>query len=189
MNRSVVREFQVPGLTVQPGEVLVPVEIGDPARGPLNCPAAPLVGGSLRRKGRPVRFATAPQFQDPQYDADGAVLFVATCQQHEGATAALAAAASPADRLAVAAARSAVEDWAAVLGTRRLLTGPAPWCDGAQRALETAEKAVANAEGQGRSVHLYGQFAAAGQEAEELSRRGAVFGSSLADIPAGSTVV
>jgi 4-hydroxy-3-methylbut-2-en-1-yl diphosphate reductase len=189
MNRSVVREFQVPGLTVQPGEVLVPVEIGDPARGPLNCPAAPLVGGSLRRKGRPVRFATAPQFQDPQYDADGAVLFVATCQQHEGATAALAAAASPADRLAVAAARSAVEDWAAVLGTRRLLTGAAPWCDGAQRALEAAEKAVANADSRGRSVHIYGQLAATQEAASELAGRGAVFGSSVADIPSGDVII
>jgi 4-hydroxy-3-methylbut-2-enyl diphosphate reductase len=189
MNRSVVREYQAPGLDIERGAVLVPTELADPVRGPLRCPAAPLVAGVLQRKGRPGLFGPVSQLQDPQYDEDGAVVFVVTSQQQDGAMTALAAAASPADRLAVAAARSAVEEWAAVLGTRRLLTGPAPWCDGAQRALETAEKAVANAEGQGRSVHLYGQFAAAGQEAEELSRRGAVFGSSLADIPAGSTVV
>ncbi len=189
MNRSVVRELQAPGLIVEPGEVLVPTEIGDPVRGPVGCPAAPLVAGSLQRKGRPIRYAPVPHVQDPQYDGDGAVLFVVTCQQHEGATAALAAAASAADRLAVAVARSAVEEWAALLGTRRLLTGPVPWCEGAQRALAAAESTVASADGSGRGVHFYGRFAGTEQAAGELASRGAVFASSLADIPSGDVIV
>ncbi len=185
-----VREFQAPGLDVRPGEVLVPTEIGDPVRGQLKCPAAPFVAGSLRRKGRLVRFAVAPQFQDRQYDGDGAVLFVVTCPQHDGATAALAAAASPADRLAVAIARGAVEEWAAVLGGRRLLlTRAGPFCEGAQRALAMAEKAVADAAGRGRSVHIYGQFAARAEAAGELAGRGAVFGSSLPGIPGGDIIL
>ena len=191
MNRFVVREFQAPGLIAQPGEVLVPTEIGDPVRGRLRCPAAPLVVGSLRRKGRLVRSVTSPPFQDRQYDGDGAVLFVATCQLHEGATAALAAAAAPADRLAVAVACSAVEEWAAVLGTRRLvLPGAGPWCEGAQRALASAGNAVAaNADGRGRGVHIYGQLAATEEAASELASRGAVFGTSLPDIPSGDVIV
>ncbi|HTP15097.1 MAG TPA: 4-hydroxy-3-methylbut-2-enyl diphosphate reductase [Streptosporangiaceae bacterium] len=189
MNRSVVREFQAPGLTAQPGEVLVPTEVGDPVRGLLHCPAAPLVAGSLRRKGRPVRLAAVPRSQDPQDDDDGAVLFAVKCRQHQGPVTVLAAAASPADRLAVAAARSAVEEWTAALGTRRLLTGAAPWCDGANRALGTAEKAVADAEVRGRGVHILGQFAAPEQAASELAGRGAVFGGSLSDIPSGDIVV
>ncbi len=189
MRRFAVREFQAPGLDARPGEILVPTEIGDPVRGPLKCPAAPFVAGTLRRKVRPVRFVTAPQFQDLQYDSDGAALFMATCQQREGTTVALAAAASPADRLAVAVARSAVEEWAAVLATRRLLLAAGPWCEGAQRALATAEQAVSAAEGQGRSVHVYGQLAATEQAATALAGRGVIFASSLSGLPAEGTVL
>ena len=135
MNRPVVREFQAPGISVEPGGVLVPTEIGDPVRGALRCPAAPLIGGTLQRKGRRVSYAPVPRCDDPSHDSDGAVVFVVTCQQSDGTTVALAAAASPADRLAVGAARSAVEEWSAVLGTRRLITAASPWCGGARRAL------------------------------------------------------
>ena len=51
MNRSAVREFVAPGVSVAPGEVLVPTEVGDAVRGPLPSPAAPLVAGTLLRKG------------------------------------------------------------------------------------------------------------------------------------------
>ena len=189
MRRFAVREFQAPGLDARPGEILVPTEIGDPVRGPLKCPAAPFVAGTLRRKGRPVRFITVPQFQDLQYDGDGAALFVATCQQGESATVALAAAASPADRLAVTVARSAVEEWAAVLATRRLLLAAGPWCEGAQRALGAVEQAVSAAEGEGRSVHVYGQLAATEQALAALADRGVIFASSLSGLPAEGTVV
>ena len=51
MNRPAVRELLAPGTQVAPGEVLVPTEVGDPVRGAVPCPAAPLVGGSLLRRG------------------------------------------------------------------------------------------------------------------------------------------
>src|SRR5258707_1260936 len=141
MNRSTVREFLAPGTRVAPGEVLVPTEVGDPVRGPLPCPAAPLVGGTLLRKGTRVGYAPVGHCADPSHEDGGAALFVATCPQRDGSQAAVAAAASAADHVAMAAARSAVDEWSAVLGTRRLLTAASPWCSGATQALAAARPA------------------------------------------------
>ena len=60
MSRSSARECLAPGTVVAPGEVLVATEIGDPAHGQLSCPAAPLVGGLLYRRGVRVRYAPVP---------------------------------------------------------------------------------------------------------------------------------
>src|SRR5262249_43888903 len=92
MNRSTVREFLAPGTGVAPGEVLVPTEVGDPVRGPLPCFAAPLVGGTLLRKGTRVSYAPVGPCADPSQDDGGAALFVATCPQRDGSEAAVAAA-------------------------------------------------------------------------------------------------
>ena len=89
MNRSTVRELLAPDVQVAPGEVLVPTEVGDPVRGPLPSPAAPLVGGTLRRKGTRVTFGPAGSCADPGDRRGGAALFVATCAQRDGTTAAL----------------------------------------------------------------------------------------------------
>ena len=51
MSRPLARKCLAPGITVAPGEVMVATEIGDPARGLLPCPAAPLIGGVLERRG------------------------------------------------------------------------------------------------------------------------------------------
>jgi 4-hydroxy-3-methylbut-2-en-1-yl diphosphate reductase len=185
MNRSDVREFVAPGLNVTPGEVLIPTEVGDPVRGALPSPAAPLVAGTLLRKGKRVGHGPVGHCADPGGDEGGAALFVATCQQRDGTTAAVAAAASPADRVAVAAARSAVDEWAAVFGTRRLLAGPSPWCSGATRALADARRAV---DGR-RTVHIYGQLAGGPDAISELAGQGAVFVRSLDEVPDGATVV
>jgi len=184
MNRSTVREFVAPGSRVPPGEVLVPTEIGDAVRGPLPSPAAPLVGGTLRRKGTRVSFAPVGPCLDPGADG-GAAVFVATCQRRDGSTAAVAAAASPADRVAVAAARSAVEEWAAVIATRRLLTAAGPWCGGATQALAAARRAVAGR----RNVHVYGELAGDPDAIAELAADGAVFVRSLDEVPDGASVV
>lgn len=189
MNRSVVREFQAPGTSVEPGGVLLPTEIGDPVRGVLRCPAAPLIGGSLRRKGRRVSYAPVPRCDDPSHDSDGAVVFAVTCQQADGTGAGLAAAASPSDRLAVAAARSAVAEWAAVLGTRRLLAAASPWCGGARQAVEMTRQAAADRGGNGRTVYVYGQFPGTVQDRAELTELGAVCSSSLPDMRRGDVVV
>jgi 4-hydroxy-3-methylbut-2-enyl diphosphate reductase len=185
MQRSTAREFLAPGTSVAPGEVLVPTEIGDPVRGALACPAAPLVGGTLLRKGTLVTYAPVGACADPAHDVGGATVFVATCQQRDGSQAALAAAASATDRVAVAAARSAVDEWSAVFGTRRLLAAGSPWCRGATQALAAARRAV---DGH-RAVHVYGQLAADRHAIVELAELGAVFVRSLDDIPDGATVV
>jgi 4-hydroxy-3-methylbut-2-en-1-yl diphosphate reductase len=185
MNRSTAREFVAPGTSVAAGEVLIPTEIGDPVRGALPAPAAPLVGGTLARKGTRVRYAPVAYCADPSHDDRSVTVFVATCTQRGGSTAAVAAAASAADRMAVAAARSAVDEWSAVFGTRRLLAAASPWCTGATRALGEARRAVAGR----RSVHVYGQLAADAGAISELAGQGAVFVTSLDEVPDGATVV
>jgi 4-hydroxy-3-methylbut-2-en-1-yl diphosphate reductase len=185
MNRSAVRELVAPDIRVAPGEVLVPTEVGDAVHGPLPSPAAPLVAGTLLRKGKHVSHGSAGRCTDPSGDDGGAVLFVATCQQRDGSTAAVAAAASPADRVAVAAARSAVDEWAAVLGTRRLLTGASPWCAGAVRALASARQAVTER----GTVHVVGDLAAGPGTLADLAGQGAVFVRSLDEVPDGATVL
>ena len=97
----------------------------------------------------------------------------------------MAAAASPADRVAVAAARSAVDEWSAVFGTRRLLAAASPWCDGATQALAAARRAVAGR----RTVHVCGELAGDADALSELAEQGAVFVRSLDEVPDGATVV
>ena len=185
MNRSAVREFPASCAGVTPGAVLVATQLGDQARGGLPSPAAALVGALLERKGGRVGYAPVPHYDDPVHNDGGAVLFVATCQQRDGTMAAVAAVTAAADRVAAAAARSAVAGWSAVFDTRRLVAAPSPWCDGAQRALAMAGRA---ADGR-RTVHVYGQLAGSPESVAELGSRGAVFISSLAEVPAGGTVI
>jgi 4-hydroxy-3-methylbut-2-en-1-yl diphosphate reductase len=189
MNRSAVRDFQAPGISVQRGEVLVPTQVGDPARGPLPCPAGPLIAGSLLRKGWHCVLAPVPRLDDPGSDARGATVYLVTCPQRDGSIAALAAAASPDDRLAAAAASAAVDEWAAVVGTRRLLAAGSPWCSGAVRALDAARSTVIDQAHCGRAVHIYGDLAAPPESADELAARGTGRISSLADIPQGDIVI
>jgi hypothetical protein len=76
MSRSIARQCLAPGTTVPPGEVLVATEVGDPSGGLLACPAAPLVGGTLRRRGVRVSYAPVPRCGDASPSDDGATLFV-----------------------------------------------------------------------------------------------------------------
>jgi 4-hydroxy-3-methylbut-2-enyl diphosphate reductase len=187
MNRSAVREFHAPGVSVPRGELLVPTQVGDPARGPLMCPAGPLIGGSLLRKGWRAATAPVPELDDLGSDLGGAAVYLVTCAQRSGQTAALAAAASPDDRRAAAAASAAVEEWAAVAGTRRLLTAGRPWCSGALNALATARAAVS--EQAGRPVHVYGELAAPPEVTAELASLGVTATSTLEGIPQGDVVI
>ncbi len=120
MSRSAVREIQASGVSVHRGEVVVPTQIGDPVHGLLMGHAAGLVAGSLQAKGHRPRLAGLPRSDDPAGDFD-ARLYLVTCPQQDGSTAVIAAAAAPGDALCAAAARTAVEEWAAVCGTRTLL--------------------------------------------------------------------
>jgi 4-hydroxy-3-methylbut-2-enyl diphosphate reductase len=185
MSRSIARECLAPGTTVPPGEVLVATGIGDPSGGLLRCPAAPLVGGTLRRRGIRVSYALVPRFGDASPSDHGATLFVTSALQRDGTATAIGAGANRGDGVALAAARAAVEEWSAVVATRRLLDALSPWCHGAAQALHRARQALA-ASG---TVYVYGQLAASPQVRAELEKDGAVFARSLQDIPNGETVL
>jgi 4-hydroxy-3-methylbut-2-enyl diphosphate reductase len=188
MIRSGVREIQASGFRVQRGEVLVPTQIGDDVHGQLSCAAAPLVAGSLQRKGRPARLAAVPRCDDPFADGE-ATLCLATVPQEDGNPAAIAAATAPEDKLAAAMALAAVEEWAAVAGPRTLLAGGSPWCSGALRAARASLLAAAEHAGSGRAVRLLGPATLAPETAADLTALGAVGVTSLADAEAGDVVI
>ena len=186
VSRPLARKCLAPGTTVAPGEVMVATEIGDPARGLLPCPAAPLIGGVLERRGLPVRYGPVPRYAEASQSDDGAVLFITSALQGDGEATGIGAAANAVDGLAAAAARAAVEEWSAMVGTHRLLAGVRPWCDGAVRALELARETAMSADG---PVHVYGWLAASADARDDLAASGAVFVTSLSEVPDGATLV
>lgn len=186
MNRATARKCLAPGTAVAPGEVLVATEVGDPSRGLLPCPAAPLVGGVLHRRAIRVRYGPIPQCADTSQADDGAVVFVTSSLHSDGAGTAIGAAAGAVDGVAAAAARAAVEEWSAVVSTRRLLGAVSPWCDGARQAAQRAAEAIAAADG---PVHILGHLAASEEARAELAAAGAVFAGSLDEVPDGGTVL
>lgn len=186
MSRSTVRQCLAPGTSVGQRDVLVATEIGDPARGPLPCPAAPLLGGTLERRGVRVRYGPVPRCADASQEDDGAVLFVTSALHAGGGGTAIGAAADAVDGVAVAAARAAVEEWSAVVATRRLLRGVSPWCPGATAALAQAAAAVAAA---GTPLYITGELAGTAEALAGLAGAGAVFTDSLADVPDGARVL
>jgi 4-hydroxy-3-methylbut-2-enyl diphosphate reductase len=188
MSRSAVREIQVSGISVQRGEVLVPTRIGDPVHGMLICHASALVAGSLRAKGGQVRLAELPRCDDSGGDPD-IILYLVTCQQHDGSTAAIAAATAPGDARAAAVARAAVDEWAAVCATRTLLMAASPWCSGALHAASAARQAASDYHGTGRKVHVLAPVAIPAETASALRDLGAAIATSLADVAPGDVVV
>ena len=169
-----------------PGEVLVATEVGDPGRGLLPCPAAPLIGGTLTRRGVRISYGPVPRCADASQADDGAVLFVTSALHSDGGGTAIGAAADAVDGVAVAAARAAVEEWSAAVATRRLLGAVSPWCDGARHAMERAADAVTAADG---PVYIAGQLAGTAQALAGLAAAGAVFTGSLSGVPDGATVL
>ena len=188
MSRSAVREIQVSGIRMHRDEVVVPTQIGDAVHGMLTCHAAPLVAASLRAKGQAARHAELPRSDDPSGDFD-AKLFLATCPQQDGTTAAIAAAAAPGDALSAAAARAVVEDWAAVSRTRTLLLASSPWCTGAMHAASAARQAASEYRDSGRKVHMLAPAAIPPETASAIDELGALVTDSLAEVDPGDVVV
>lgn len=73
-----------------------------------------------------------------------------------------------------------------MVATHRLLGSSSPWCEGAVRALEQARDTVMFSDG---PVYVYGWLAASAQAREDLEASGAVFVSSLTEVPDGATLV
>ncbi len=188
MSRSAVREIQVSDIRVRRGEVVVPTQIGDAVHGKLSCSAAQLVAGSLRAKGRDVRFAELPSCDSTAGDVD-ATLYLATCPQQDGTTAAIAAAVAPGDALSATVARAAVEEWATASATRTLLLASSPWCSGALHAASAARQAASEHSGTDRRVHVLAPVAIPPETAAELADLGALITPSLTEVEAGDVVV
>lgn len=187
MIHSAAREIQATGIGAQRGEVLVPRLIGIETQGALSCGAAPLVAGSLVRRGCQVRLAPVPRCDNPAGDGD-AIVVLATWQE-DGRTGAIAAATAPQDKLAAAHARAAVEEWAAAASPRTLLAAPSPWCSGAVHALEACRRAAAANTGTGHTVRLLAPVPMPPESAAELAELGAVEVTSLAGAQPGDVIV
>jgi 4-hydroxy-3-methylbut-2-en-1-yl diphosphate reductase len=187
MIQAAVREFQATGIGAQRGEVLVPRLIGIETHGALSCGAAPLVAGSLVRRGCQVRLAPVPRCDNPAGDGDATVV-LATWQE-DGRAGGLAAATAPQDKLSAAHARAAVEEWAAAAGHRTLLAAPSPWCSGAVHALEACRRAAADNTGTGHTVRLLAPVPMPPESAAELAELGAVEVTSLAGAQPGDVIV
>ena len=185
---TLVRETCASGLDVQRGEVLVPTLLGGEHSEAISCAAAPLVAGSLNRKARPVRLAPAPRYTDAGADGD-AVLYLATCPQPGGAITVIAAAAALGDRLSAAVAMAAVQEWAAVAGSRVVLAAGSPWCNGALGAAETCRRAAAEHSARGRTVRVLGPLSVPPEAAAELDMLGVVQVTSLADAEEGDVIL
>jgi 4-hydroxy-3-methylbut-2-en-1-yl diphosphate reductase len=183
-----VREIYACGLGVQRGEVLVPTLLGGEFTEPISCAAAPLVAGSLQRKGRQVRLAPTLRYTDAGADGD-AVLYLATCRQPGGATTAIAAATPLGDRLSASVAMAAVKEWAEVAGSRVVLAAGSPWCMGAERAADIYRRAAAEYSGRGQTVRVLGALSVPPEAAAELDMLGVVQATSLADAEEGDVVL
>ena len=134
-----IDRWPLPGVEVAPGDVVVPAWTDHPERGRVACPSARLLGGSLLRSGLAVRYqdlaAPLNADHDPQPGGadETAVLQVLSYLGRDGRPVGLAAVSRPGVGAAVVA--GALDQWAAVIRTRRLVAGGVePLCAGAQRA-------------------------------------------------------
>jgi 4-hydroxy-3-methylbut-2-en-1-yl diphosphate reductase len=186
MSRADIRELPVASAGIQRGEVVVPTQVGDPVHGLLSCPAAPLVAGSLRARARPVRITDLGG--EAPADAD-ARLYLVTCPREDGGTVAVAAAAAPGDALSAAAARAAVEEWAAVCADRSLLLAGSPWCSGALQAGSAAIQAASDHEGTGHQVYVLSPAVIPPETMITLGDLGAIVTDSIDGLEPGAVVV
>ncbi len=167
----------------------MPSRLSDPVHGTIDCGAATLVAGSLRRRGHQVSIEPVESWTDAPANGGEPALFLATCQGGDGKVSAIAAAAAPGDGLAAAAARAAVQEWTTALDPRTVVVAGSPWCQGALRALDLAGRAVRDSAGLGSVVHVLGDMAGPADARAGLAEQGAVFGSSVAEMVRGDVVV
>ncbi|WP_405015766.1 hypothetical protein OHV05_00680 [Kitasatospora sp. NBC_00070] len=156
-----------------------------PLRGPVDCPAAELVGGVLARRGFEVRFLAFDEHRWDEGDrerAGGTVMSALSFRLGDGRVLGLAAAGAGAGE---EAARAAVEEWATVLRTRRMMVaGADPLCPGERAEAETIRRLAAA--GRSRLFVLgtpaWGRLHGAGRPEVQVVR-------DLAAVPDGATVV
>ncbi|HVK20078.1 MAG TPA: 4-hydroxy-3-methylbut-2-enyl diphosphate reductase [Actinokineospora sp.] len=136
--------------------------VGDESTVP--CPAAPLIEGTLRRQGTPVRRGALAVGQ---------------------ASAWVSLAPETAIAVDNPLAHNALAQWIAVSGPRRiLLAAPRSFCAGVERAIDIVDRALEDG-----PVHVRKQIVHNTHVVNELSARGAVFVDELDAVPDNSTVV
>jgi 4-hydroxy-3-methylbut-2-enyl diphosphate reductase len=166
-----------------PGTVLVADELHRPGLPAIDCPAAPLFVGELRRRGVPVRrgpLRLGPAERVPR----PASAFAAVLSGTSGRVG-LGFAADPA---AQRIARAALANCLAVADRPRrvLLAAPRSFCAGVERAIEVVERLLAR---RGGPVYVRKQIVHNTHVVSDLEARGAVFVDELTDVPDGSVVV
>jgi 4-hydroxy-3-methylbut-2-en-1-yl diphosphate reductase len=204
------------GLTddLVPGDLVVGTEVRDACGTSVQCPAAPLLAGELRRAG--VRVHAGPVVTTDRL-AGGAARYALAAGGALAAdleSAPLAAAArdrpvavlravsdTPARPLlrpgivtgglaalrALRAASPVLAAWAAAAGPRRvLLAGPRSFCAGVERAIDIVEKVL---DQRGAPVYVRKQIVHNTHVVADLERRGAVFVDELSEVPDGACVV
>jgi 4-hydroxy-3-methylbut-2-en-1-yl diphosphate reductase len=169
---------QVTAIGAQPGDrLLVASELLRHGR-EVVCPAAPLLGGDLRRRGLPTSTVTLESSPAPGLEAVVALL---SCARAELG---LVVAATGEDR---ALAGEVVDTWLGVVGPRTvLLASPRSFCAGVERAIEIVMRALQQRQ---TPVYVRKQIVHNTHVVKDLERRGALFVDELDQVPDGGTVV
>ncbi|WP_283133158.1 4-hydroxy-3-methylbut-2-enyl diphosphate reductase [Rhizohabitans arisaemae] len=148
----------------------------------VDCPAAPLLAGELRRRGVTAVRGPLPLPSPGGQGEDSAAL--AVLLRATGGPAGLGVAA---DTGARHHARTALAAWLAATGERRiLLASPRSFCAGVERAIETVESLLTRESG---PIYVRRQIVHNTHVVSDLQTRGAVFVDELDTVPDGATVV
>ncbi|MFI6095744.1 4-hydroxy-3-methylbut-2-enyl diphosphate reductase [Lentzea sp. NPDC051213] len=148
----------------------------------VDCPAASLVAGDLRRQG--IAATTGPvRFPDTAQDVK---VFAATIPGSSGPSG-IGLVTQGEDHHAQAVARASLAGWLAVTGPRRvLLASPRSFCAGVERAIEVVERLL---DEHGGRVYVRKQIVHNKHVVAELEARGAVFVDELDEVPNGAVTV
>ncbi|MBB4935041.1 4-hydroxy-3-methylbut-2-enyl diphosphate reductase [Lipingzhangella halophila] len=165
--------------------VTVADELIDPARSPIECPAAPLLAGELTRRGVPTAFGPL-HLDGPAEEATGTSVLTALLPA-PGRRIGLGVAASGGESGGQRAARAALADLLPMVRPRTvLLAAPRSFCAGVERAIEAVERAL----GQwGAPLYVRKQIVHNTHVVADLEARGAVFVEDLEEVPDGARVI
>jgi (E)-4-hydroxy-3-methyl-but-2-enyl pyrophosphate reductase len=170
--------------------VLVADQLWPPDRPAIDCPAAPMLAGELRRRGvhtvrGPLRVAATGRHSSVDRACGEAGALAAVLSGADGHVG-LGVAAT--DEAGGQAARSALAGFLAVADRPRvvLLAAPRSFCAGVERAIEVVEQLL---DQRGGPIYVRKQIVHNRHVVADLEARGAVFVDELDAVPTGATVV
>ncbi|WP_018349761.1 hypothetical protein [Longispora albida] len=181
MNRTKLEQWIPSDASPSSGEVLVATQIEHPVRGQMACPAADLVGASLRRHGLSVSYG-AIVAGGP--GGPGAEAGIVSYLDRDGSPSGLGAVPCPGDPHSRRLVAEVMNGWSAVLRTRRLILDTTPAvCTGQQEVLRLVDEVAAP------GTYVAGPSGTDPGTQDDLQRQGVVFGADPGDVPAGATLV